>query len=182
MGALKLLVAPRRIDRASVIPGKAGTDMCEKIGELRLMICHEKRPFGGALGLLVHWLPCHSRHHCRSSDYGYRCEPGTPGFLKANRIEVRVRAQPFRAWPYGTYKAYNSYMIPVSEAREQLADLVNRVAYRRERITLGRRAKKIAAIVSAEDLALLAALEDAPALPLIAEPLPDPPNKRPPLP
>ncbi len=45
-------------------------------------------------------------------------------------------------------------MIPVSEAREQLADLVNRVAYRRERITLGRRGKKIAAIVSAEDLDL----------------------------
>ncbi|HEX9560795.1 MAG TPA: type II toxin-antitoxin system Phd/YefM family antitoxin, partial [Candidatus Dormibacteraeota bacterium] len=52
-------------------------------------------------------------------------------------------------------------MIPVSEAREQLADLVNRVAYRRERITLGRRGKKIAAIVSAEDLDLLEALEDA---------------------
>jgi prevent-host-death family protein len=46
-------------------------------------------------------------------------------------------------------------MIPVSEAREQLADLVNRAAYRRERITLGRHGKKIAAIVSAEDLELL---------------------------
>src|SRR5260370_28756984 len=32
-----------------------------------------------------------------------------------------------RGPPYGRYKAYNSYMIPVSEAREQLADLVNRV-------------------------------------------------------
>jgi len=176
------LVEPKRIDLTSVIPGKAGTDMFEKIGELRLMICHEKRPFGAALGLLVHWLPCHSRHHRRSSDYGYRCEPGTPGFLTANRIEVRVRAQPFRAWPYGTYKAYNSYMIPVSEAREQLADLVNRVAYRRERITLGRRGKKIAAIVSAEDLDLLEALEDAADLRLIAEALADPANKRPPIP
>src|SRR5205823_10260476 len=49
--------------------------------------------------------------------------------------------------PYVRYKAYNSYMIPVREARDQLADLVNRVAYRNERITLGRRGKKIAAIV-----------------------------------
>lgn len=67
-------------------------------------------------------------------------------------------------------------MIPVSEAREQLADLVNRVAYRRERITLGRRGKKIAAIVSAEDLELLEALEDAADLRLIAEALADPTN------
>ncbi len=87
-----------------------------------------------------------------------------------------------RGWPYGRYKTYNSYMIPVSEAREQLADLVNRVAYRHERITLGRRGKKIAAIVSAEDLDLLEALEDAADLRLIAEALADPANKRPPIP
>jgi len=73
-------------------------------------------------------------------------------------------------------------MIPVSEAREQLADLVNRVAYRRERITLGRHGKKIAALVSAEDLDLLEALEDAADLRLIAEALADPANKRPPIP
>ena len=73
-------------------------------------------------------------------------------------------------------------MIPVSEAREQLADLVNRVAYRRERITLGRRGKKIAAIVSAEDLELLEALEDAADLRLIAETLADPTNAQAPIP
>jgi len=73
-------------------------------------------------------------------------------------------------------------MIPVSEAREQLADLVNRVAYGRERITLGRRGKKIAAIVSAEDLELLEALEDAADLRLIAEALADPTNAQPPIP
>ena len=72
-------------------------------------------------------------------------------------------------------------MIPVSEAREQLADLVNRAAYRHERITLGRRGKKIAAIVSAEDLELLEALEDAADLRLIAEALADPANKQPPI-
>src|SRR6202140_50567 len=73
-------------------------------------------------------------------------------------------------------------MIPVSEAREQLADLVNRAAYRQERITLGLRGKKIAAIVSAEDLELLEALEDAADLRLIAEALADPANKKPPIP
>jgi prevent-host-death family protein len=70
----------------------------------------------------------------------------------------------------------------VSEAREQLADLVNRVACRRERITIGRRGKKIAAIVSGEDLELLEALEDAADLRLIAEALADPLNKKPPIP
>jgi prevent-host-death family protein len=69
-------------------------------------------------------------------------------------------------------------MISVSDAREQLADLVNRAAYRRERITLGRRGKKIAAIVSAEDLDLLEALEDAADLRLIAEALADPANSQ----
>ena len=73
-------------------------------------------------------------------------------------------------------------MIPVSQAREQLADLVNRAAYRRERITLGRRGKKIAAIVSAEDLELLEALEDAGDLRLIAEAVADPTNAQPPIP
>jgi prevent-host-death family protein len=73
-------------------------------------------------------------------------------------------------------------MIPVSEAREQLADLVNRAAYRRERITLARHGKKIAAIVSAEDLELLEALEDAADLRLIAEALADPTNAQPSIP
>jgi prevent-host-death family protein len=73
-------------------------------------------------------------------------------------------------------------MIPVSEARDQLADLVNRVAYRRERISIGRRGKKIAALVSAEDLELLEALEDAVDLRLIAEALADPINAQPSIP
>ena len=73
-------------------------------------------------------------------------------------------------------------MVPVSEAREHLADLVNRAAYRRERIALGRRGRKIAAIVSAEDLELLEALEDAADLRLIAEALADPANAKSPIP
>ncbi len=47
-----------------------------------------------------------------------------------------------------------------SEAREGFADLLNRVAYRGERIVLHRRGKDVAAIVSVEDLELLERLED----------------------
>ncbi len=47
-----------------------------------------------------------------------------------------------------------------SKLREDLADALNRVAYRGERILLQRRGKDVAALVSKEDLALLEALED----------------------
>lgn len=45
--------------------------------------------------------------------------------------------------------------IGVTDARAALADLVNRVAYRGERVVLTRHGKAVAAIVSAEDLELL---------------------------
>ena len=70
----------------------------------------------------------------------------------------------------------------ISEARRQLAELVNRAAYRRERIALGRRGKKVAAIVSADDLELLEALEDAADLRAIAQALADPENESSPIP
>jgi prevent-host-death family protein len=47
-----------------------------------------------------------------------------------------------------------------SEAREQLPELMNRVAYGKERIILTRRDKKIAAIIPIEDLKALEAAED----------------------
>jgi prevent-host-death family protein len=72
-------------------------------------------------------------------------------------------------------------MISISQARQELADLVNRVAYRHERIPLGRRGKPVAALVSAGDLALLEALEDAADLRAIAEALADPQNAAAPL-
>ena len=62
-------------------------------------------------------------------------------------------------------------MIPVSKAREQLAELVNRAAYGHERISIGRRGRRVAALVPAEDLELLEALEDAADLRLIDEAL-----------
>lgn len=48
--------------------------------------------------------------------------------------------------------------IPVTEARAQLAELVNRVVFGGERIVLTRHGKPVAAIVSAEDHELLESL------------------------
>ncbi|MEW2359286.1 type II toxin-antitoxin system Phd/YefM family antitoxin [Spirillospora sp. NPDC029432] len=48
----------------------------------------------------------------------------------------------------------------VTEARKELADLVNRVAYTGERVALTRRGKVMAALVSAEDLELLESLRE----------------------
>ena len=48
----------------------------------------------------------------------------------------------------------------IVEARRQLADALNRVAYGGERIVLMRRKKGVAALVSMEELKLLEELED----------------------
>jgi prevent-host-death family protein len=49
--------------------------------------------------------------------------------------------------------------IPVTQARDELADLVSRVAYGHERIILTRHSKPVACLVSPEDLARLEAAE-----------------------
>lgn len=61
---------------------------------------------------------------------------------------------------YMKYEAKDEIRLPVNEARRNLADLINRVAYARERIRLGRRGKTVAVIVPVEDADLLDALED----------------------
>ena len=62
------------------------------------------------------------------------------------------------------YMKYNSSdgeaRIPLHEARRNLADVINRVAYAKERVRLGRRGRNVAAIVPIEDLELLEKLED----------------------
>ncbi|MBN1554211.1 MAG: type II toxin-antitoxin system prevent-host-death family antitoxin [Phycisphaerae bacterium] len=50
--------------------------------------------------------------------------------------------------------------LPISEARERLADLGNRVALLGERVVVERRGKNLFALVSVEDLELLERLED----------------------
>ena len=51
-------------------------------------------------------------------------------------------------------------ILPISDAREQLADLGNRVALLGERVLIERRGKGLFALVSVEDLELLERLED----------------------
>ncbi len=50
--------------------------------------------------------------------------------------------------------------LAVSKAREDLADMLNRVAYGHERVLIERRGKTLAALVPVEDLELLEMLED----------------------
>ncbi len=50
--------------------------------------------------------------------------------------------------------------VSTSKAREDFATLVNEVAFGQERVVLSRRGKTVAAVISADDLALLEALED----------------------
>ena len=51
--------------------------------------------------------------------------------------------------------------VSVSEARQTFADLVNRVAYGNERITVARHGRSVAAIVPIADLQRLEALDAA---------------------
>ena len=50
--------------------------------------------------------------------------------------------------------------VSASKARTDLADILNRVAYKGERVLLHRRGKNVAAVVSLEDFSLLEELED----------------------
>lgn len=50
--------------------------------------------------------------------------------------------------------------LSISEARQDFAELVNRVAYRGDRVVIARRGRSLAAVVPVEDLELLEALED----------------------
>lgn len=50
--------------------------------------------------------------------------------------------------------------ISVGKVRSEFADTINRVSYKGERLMIRRRGKDVAAIVSAQDLELLEALED----------------------
>ena len=47
-----------------------------------------------------------------------------------------------------------------TDAREQLAEVLNRVAYAKDRVRITRRGKEIAAVVPIEDLELIERLED----------------------
>jgi len=50
--------------------------------------------------------------------------------------------------------------VNVSSARDALGEIVNRVAYGKERVILARRGKRLAALIPIDELELLEALED----------------------
>lgn len=50
--------------------------------------------------------------------------------------------------------------MPVTAARDDLAEIVNRVAYGKERVCLTRHGKDVACLVSMEEARLLALIED----------------------
>ena len=63
----------------------------------------------------------------------------------------------------GMYKSDDEHEVghvSVSEARETFADVVNRVAYRNERVLVTRRGKTIAAIIPMEQVEFLERAED----------------------
>ncbi|NSC20356.1 type II toxin-antitoxin system prevent-host-death family antitoxin [Streptomyces albus subsp. chlorinus] len=58
-----------------------------------------------------------------------------------------------------------AYEIPVTQARAELADLINRVVYGNERVVVTRHGKPLVGLVSAADLERLEAAEGAEAEP-----------------
>jgi prevent-host-death family protein len=69
--------------------------------------------------------------------------------------------------------------VAITNARDDLAEVVNRAAYSHTRTVLTRRGKQLAAVVPIEDLELLERLEDAADLEAIREALADPENAQP---
>jgi prevent-host-death family protein len=54
------------------------------------------------------------------------------------------------------------YSVPVTQARAEFAELINRAAYGHQRIVVTRHGRPIAALISAADLERLAALDSSP--------------------
>jgi len=64
--------------------------------------------------------------------------------------------------------------IPISDAREHLSDLGNRVSLRGERLIVERRGKNLFALVPVEDLEVLELLEDQIDLEMVRQRLNEP--------
>ncbi|WP_371581943.1 type II toxin-antitoxin system Phd/YefM family antitoxin [Streptomyces sp. NBC_01314] len=60
-----------------------------------------------------------------------------------------------------------AYEIPVTQARAELAELINRVVYGGERVVVTRHGKPLVALVSAADLEQLEALQEPAEEPVI---------------
>ncbi|MFD5556629.1 type II toxin-antitoxin system Phd/YefM family antitoxin [Streptomyces sp. NPDC127068] len=76
-----------------------------------------------------------------------------------------------------------AHEIPVTQARAELADLINRVVYGGETVVLTRHGKPLVALVSADDLGKLDELKERESEPVISSvsslrPLPSAPGER----
>jgi prevent-host-death family protein len=70
-------------------------------------------------------------------------------------MEETVRMPAATESPIGVHSE-----LPITEARDQLAEVANRVLYRHDRVVLTRHGRAVAAIVSLADLELLEQIED----------------------
>jgi len=61
---------------------------------------------------------------------------------------------------YNTYRRIVMETLNTTDAREKLAEVLNRVAYAKDRVRITRRGREIAAVVPIEDLELIERLED----------------------
>lgn len=89
--------------------------------------------------------------------------------LHARQVSGARRSRHMLTRTHGpAYVMYNMYEpqdhegvhVSVTEAREDFAELVNRAAYKEERVIITRRGRAIAAIVPIDDVAYLERLED----------------------
>ncbi|MDI6515579.1 type II toxin-antitoxin system Phd/YefM family antitoxin [Streptomyces coelicoflavus] len=60
-----------------------------------------------------------------------------------------------------------AYEIPVTQARAELADLINRVVYGGERVVVTRHGKPLVALVSAADLERLEEVQESSGAPVV---------------
>ncbi len=76
--------------------------------------------------------------------------------LHEQSVSIRYGAGPPTRSPRGN----QMHRISASNARQELAEILNRVAYGKERVVIGRRGKELAAVIPIADLRLLERLAE----------------------
>lgn len=101
---------------------------------------------------------------------------GCHGCLLREAVPDRMNVGPLRSRMRSSAQAvcgvrskldFMAYEIPVTQARAELAELINRVVYGGERVVVTRHGKPLVALVSAADLEQLEALQEAAEEPMI---------------
>jgi PHD/YefM family antitoxin component YafN of YafNO toxin-antitoxin module len=84
----------------------------------------------------------------------------SPTKRKTARASARVRRASVRVPKTSAAAATGVRPISATAARSSLSEMVNKAAFAKERFVLTRQGKAVAALISAQDLALLERLED----------------------